>query len=345
MVCKYNEHKQNNVITVTNNNVKYYENLANQHSKEAASFVVKSAGYAKDAEECLEACQSLKNNLKEDVFEVVKLHSEDYENPHGVTSEQVGAYSKTEINALLTEKLAQKNPNLVAGTNISILDNGDGTQTITSENTIISDYSVFENKPSVNNIVLVGNKSSRDLGLASVSDLPVNVSELQNDSGYLTEHQDISGKQDVLSEGDGILIKNNIVSTINRLDCNLSNLSSAGKKVLDGQWIAIENILSTAKTAGTYTLDLSGHLPNDNYSYEVLLNSDYETVSTGHKTVSIYTDVIAEMQIADMTSNSTTSSNTFIVPLISKSVTLKISGSLSSGQLTLFGYRRIGTNS
>lgn len=66
-----------------------------------------------------------------------------------------------------------------------------------------NDYNDITNKPSVNNVVLEGNKTLEDLGIQPVgnyalkSELPTKVSELVNDSGYLTTHQDISGKADL----------------------------------------------------------------------------------------------------------------------------------------------------
>lgn len=48
---------------------------------------------------------------------------------------------------------------------------------------------------------------------ANASDIPTKTSELENDSGFLTEHQDISGKQDKLTAGENITIdKNNVIS-------------------------------------------------------------------------------------------------------------------------------------
>ena len=44
------------------------------------------------------------------------------------------------------------------------------------------DYNELENKPSINNVELIGNKTTSDLGI----NIPTNVSELENDSGYIT---------------------------------------------------------------------------------------------------------------------------------------------------------------
>ena len=77
----------------------------------------------------------------------------------------------------------------------------------------ITDYvSGISNKPKVNGVELVGNKTTKELGIdvdtsklatkeevllkVDKSEIPTEVSELINDAGYLTEHQDISGKAD-----------------------------------------------------------------------------------------------------------------------------------------------------
>lgn len=66
-----------------------------------------------------------------------------------------------------------------------------------------TDYEALSSKPQINNVTLSGNKTASDLGLAvtshshvknDISDFPNNVSAFTNDAGYLTEHQDISGK-------------------------------------------------------------------------------------------------------------------------------------------------------
>ena len=49
-----------------------------------------------------------------------------------------------------------------------------------------SDYSALTNKPQINGTTLSGNKTSSDLGLASTSDIPTKVSDLTNDSGFIT---------------------------------------------------------------------------------------------------------------------------------------------------------------
>lgn len=54
--------------------------------------------------------------------------------------------------------------------------------------TINHDYDAMENKPSINGVELSGNKTSAQLGIV----IPTNVSAFENDSGYLTQHQDLT---------------------------------------------------------------------------------------------------------------------------------------------------------
>ncbi len=63
---------------------------------------------------------------------------------------------------------------------------------------VTTDYNNLDNKPSVNNVELVGNKSLKEIGVqpagdyASKGDIPSLTSQLVNDSGFITEHQDLS---------------------------------------------------------------------------------------------------------------------------------------------------------
>ena len=116
-------------------------------------------------------------------------------------------YDYEEIDNLLIQELSKKNTLLVSGENINIVDNDDGTQTISSFNTFVLDYLLTENKPSLNSVILEGNKFAHDFGLANLSDLPLSVSDLENDVGYLTQHQDISGKADKSTTLEGYGIK------------------------------------------------------------------------------------------------------------------------------------------
>ena len=86
-------------------------------------------------------------------------------------------------------------------------------------------YNDLSNKPSIptvndSTITIQKNGTTVDSFTTNASSdksinitVPTKTSDLTNDSGFLTEHQDISGKQDVLTAGEGITLANDIVKT------------------------------------------------------------------------------------------------------------------------------------
>lgn len=67
-----------------------------------------------------------------------------------------------------------------------------------------TDYALIENKPSINDVELSGNKTSEDLGLAAAGDIPTKVSQLKNDSKFISEHQKIKtvNGESLIGEGN-----------------------------------------------------------------------------------------------------------------------------------------------
>lgn len=69
-----------------------------------------------------------------------------------------------------------------------------------------------------------------------------------------------------------------------KMDNDLSNITSTGQKVIDGQWVnSTYSIISSSTTitaATTKEYSLSSYLPNDGYSYEVVVTADGNTGST-----------------------------------------------------------------
>lgn len=61
-----------------------------------------------------------------------------------------------------------------------------------------ADYEYLDNQPRINGVTLIGNKTANQLKLqpageyALSTDIPTKTSQLNNDSGYLTEHQDLT---------------------------------------------------------------------------------------------------------------------------------------------------------
>ena len=171
----------------------------------------------------------------------------------------------------------------------------------------------------------VSNLATKD----EIPTVPTNVSAFVNDAGYLTEHQDISGKANT----------------------DLSNLSNVGKKVIDGQWVSKTQTLSTATAVGTYTIDLSSYLPNDNYNYIVQfygywLSSNSSDGSSVHISSSFYPK---SMLISRCNSSVSTAKMPIFELYIPKNdreltYTVEIKSLSSRSHIDAIAYRRIGTN-
>ena len=115
-----------------------------------------------------------------------------------------------------------------------------GVRNETIDVTLNHDYDALDNKPSINGIELAGNKTTAELDI-EIPTVPTKVSAFENDAGYLTEHQalptklsqftddlgsspththsqyltehqDISGKEDAFSVGDGLNMTNSVLS-------------------------------------------------------------------------------------------------------------------------------------
>ncbi len=134
-----------------------------------------------------------------------------------------------------------------------------------------------------------------------------------------------------------------------KANTDLNNLSNNGKKVIDGQWISSPHLLSSATATGTYTIDLSSYLPNDNCTYEVILN--IKTYHTANCNVTVYTNDFPPFEFSsktytsDIGQNARSQANTFILPVSQKQVLMKIgTANASENYLSMIAYRRVGTN-
>lgn len=133
------------------------------------------------------------------------------------TADLVDYYTKEQIDdkriqdamtyAKKTE-LADKQDALIAGQNIHI--NG---RVISADASSIGDYEELDNKPKINGVELVGNKSLHSLGI-DIPEVPTNVSAFTNDAGYLTEHQDISGKANITYVDSEVSIVRNMIPDV-----------------------------------------------------------------------------------------------------------------------------------
>ena len=128
--------------------------------------------------------------------------------------------------------------------------------------------------------------------------------------------------------------------------------NSIANSRFDGQWVSKIETLSTATAVGTYTIDLSSYLPNDNYNYEVLISGHQTSSSSSTANVFVYSTLMGQSSTTDIyymwSTNSETvyMTNSFIVPIGSdKKLYLVREG--AKGSRFVFGalcYRRIGTN-
>ena len=127
-----------------------------------------------------------------------------------------------------------------------------------------------------------------------------------------------------------------------KLNVDCSNLSEAGKKVFDGQWVSIEaTTLSSIKT-GTSTVDLSEHLPSDNNNYEIMLLCALDAVNG---VVAFISSEILPNKIRVCSPESQRSLNTVNFPIgQNRELTIEISGTANNASFVMYGYRRLGTN-
>ena len=120
----------------------------------------------------------------------------------------------------------------------------------------------------------------------------------------------------------------------------------ADKTAVDGQWVKKIIMLSTATAAGTYELDLSTLLPNDDYSYEVIIG--YAFADSDTRTIDIYSNLIPQgtAPLARITSGGTQANGRTIIPVgVDRILYLSISGAIDSNfGVEMLAYRRIGTN-
>ena len=88
-----------NLIQVASNNAKYYEKLVEENAKKSEKSVQECASYIGLVQKVLSDCQSVQKGLEDAVDDKIHIHTEDYNNPHEVTAEQIGTYTKSEIDA------------------------------------------------------------------------------------------------------------------------------------------------------------------------------------------------------------------------------------------------------
>ena len=147
----------------------------------------------------------------------------------------------------------------------------------------------------------------------------------------------------------GETVQNANLINVAQITSDLARKVDINSKVIDGQWVNKTALLLTSTGTGTYTIDLTDYLPGDNYNYEVLISSHGYLSGTSNynqSIVRIYSDLIDDGIdfLYIRRASGCEQSNTFYLP-VNKQVLINISTTaLSSFSLTVYGYRRIGTN-
>lgn len=162
------------------------------------------------------------------------------------TSAEWGSITGTlEDQTDLNSALGDKQDTLVSGTNIKTINNisllGAGDIQIGGGSGGTSNYNELANKPQINGVTLAGNQSTSDLGI----NIPTKVSDLNNDSGFITSSYHDSTKQDVIDSSNKLSY--NYLSDTPTIPTNLSDLNNDNNTVTDASYVHTDNNYTTAE--------------------------------------------------------------------------------------------------
>jgi hypothetical protein len=158
----------------------------------------------------------------------------------------------------------------------------------------------------------------------------------------------------------------------NKLNIDLSNISSAGKKVIDGQWIKAQtalmsNVDLTNETGATAKTEVSVAtiLPDDNYCYELVVSwwlnatpptnmgevniirggfTYYDTTGEGSYTYSMAAENYKISSNATLSIPSLGTTNLIVTSARKIILNIYNNSHGTMSDLTTVAYRRIGTN-
>ena len=123
-------------------------------------------------------------------------------------------------------------------------------------NTSPIDYDALINKPSIDGVVLEGDMSAEELGLARESDIPTKTSDLHNDSGFITESA-IPTKTSELTNDSGFITASAVPTKTSDLtnDSGFINSTALLNDYMITEWFAsisfnapLKNIISSIQT-------------------------------------------------------------------------------------------------
>lgn len=204
-------------------------------------------------------------------------------------SEEITPTDKEQI----LSELANKQDTLVSGVNIKTINHetllGEGNIRITGGGGT-SDYEDLDNKPSINNVELSGNKSLTDLGIqpsgnyALESDIPTKISDLTDDSNFLesTDLKTINGNS-LVGSGDITISGDSIKDELEQYIYTLDISDKLGYAIYSGSVQTITNItvpqliLNALDTYGPKKINILIHTNTDS----CLMNLHSEAASAG----------------------------------------------------------------
>lgn len=156
-------------------------------------------------------------NIKADIVDI-NTSVEGLNTEINLKANTADIYTKIQVD----DKLSEKQDKLTAGTNITI--SSDNVISATGGGGGSSDYADLTNKPLINNVELIGNKTLTDLGIASKTD----VSNVADDLATVTNQVDAQGQS---------------INDLNASVTTLSNTKFDHANLLGGKDIEINEIL------------------------------------------------------------------------------------------------------
>ena len=127
---------------------------------------------------------------------------------------------------------------------------------------------------------------------------------------------------------------------------------------VDGQWVSKDYVVTTSPTGGSFSYDISSYLPNDNCTYEVMVQmhlsrNGYGAIYIRNSQMTPYDELTSKFggnweNYSDLIVNTESSDlcNCKILPILSdRIIWVELpAATVSSCRVTLTGYRRLGTN-
>lgn len=111
--------------------------------------------------------------------------------------------------------------------------------------------------------------------------------------------------------------------------------------MFDGCWEKVTKTLLTSTAMGTYTIDLSGVLPDDGNVYEILFKGAFYSNNSTQSGLWVATSLVSEFQVCVAGATNTNPCNVFVLPVgADRVMTARIAGSDSKGTVVSVSARR-----